>query len=235
MMPAFLNATVSPGIEVIETTEIMIWQSVLQELEKQKAKLSIDQKKQIANSNNFTNQFTNLSLMEFQFRTLTLLHYFSVIDSFGWFWVGSLHKNIQIMLEFLMAPFFVLHFSYNILMTFLMMLSAIFLSMLMVLLSTLSVIRHLICGSNSNGLLNFSLIYEILQSGIESDLLISMMEKLNWFRLIGLITLMLLIWKWMSLFLRKNHLLRCWGLLYLLNWIGTFTLSLLLNLPLIRL
>lgn len=39
MMPAFLNATVSPGIEVTETTEIMIWQSVLQELEKQKAKI----------------------------------------------------------------------------------------------------------------------------------------------------------------------------------------------------
>ena len=27
-------------------------------------------------------------------------------------------------------------------------------------------------------------------------------------------------WKWMSLFQRKNHLLRCWGSLSLLNWIG---------------
>ena len=38
-------------------------------------------------------------------------------------------------------------------------------------------------------------------------------------------------WKWMGLFLRKNHLLRCWGWLSLLNWIGTLTLSLLLKLP----
>ena len=38
-------------------------------------------------------------------------------------------------------------------------------------------------------------------------------------------------WKWMGLFLRKNHLLRCWGWLSLLNWIGALTLSLLLRLP----
>ena len=36
----------------------------------------------------------------------------------------------------------------------------------------------------------------------ESDLSISMLEKLNWFRLTGLITLVLLMWKWMGLFLR---------------------------------
>ena len=34
----------------------------------------------------------------------------------------------------------------------------------------------------------------------------------------------LLMWKWMSLFLRKSRLLRCWGCLSLLNWIGTLTL-----------
>ena len=34
----------------------------------------------------------------------------------------------------------------------------------------------------------------------------------------------------MGLFLRKNHHLRCWGWLPLLNWIGAFTLSLLLKL-----
>ena len=38
-----------------------------------------------------------------------------------------------------------------------------------------------------------------------SGLLISMLEKFNWFHLIGLITLVLLMWKWMDLFLRKNH------------------------------
>ena len=55
---------------------------------------------------------------------------FSVIDSFMWFWMGSLHKNIQLMLEFLEGPFLVLHFSYYTLMTILMMLSVILLSML---------------------------------------------------------------------------------------------------------
>ena len=38
--------------------------------------------------------------------------------------------------------------------------------------------------------------------------------------LTGLITLVLLMWKWMDLFLRKNNLLRCWGWLSLLNWLG---------------
>ena len=44
------------------------------------------------------------------------------------------------------------------------------------------------------------------------------------------ITLVLLMWKWMGLFLRKNHLLRCWDWLYIPNWIGALTLSSLLNL-----
>ena len=35
----------------------------------------------------------------------------------------------------------------------------------------------------------------------------------------------------MGLFLRKNDLLRCWGRLSLLNWIGALTLPLLLKLP----
>ena len=59
----------------------------------------------------------------------------------------------------------------------------------------------------------------------------SMLEKLNWFRLIGLITLVLMIRKRIGLFLRKNHLLKCRGWLSLLNWIRTVTLSLLLKLP----
>ena len=42
--------------------------------------------------------------------------------------MGRLHKNIQLMLELLKAPFLVLHFSYYALMTFLMMLSVILLS-----------------------------------------------------------------------------------------------------------
>ena len=43
--------------------------------------------------------------MEFHVRYLTLFHLFSVIDGFGWFWMGSLHKNIQLLLEFLKDVF----------------------------------------------------------------------------------------------------------------------------------
>ena len=103
---------------------------------------------------------TNLSLMKFQVRYLAMFLLFSVIDSFKWFWRESLHKNIQLMLEFLKAPFLVLHFSCYTLMTFLTMLSVILLSMLMILLSILSVIRHLICGNILNSLLNLNLICE---------------------------------------------------------------------------
>ena len=92
--------------------------------------------------------FTNLSLMEFQVRYLALFLLFLVIGGFGLFWMGNLHKNIQLMLVFLKGLFLVLHFSYYTLMTFLIMLSVILVSMLMILLSTLNVIRHLICGNN---------------------------------------------------------------------------------------
>ena len=100
--------------------------------------------------------FTNLSLMEFQVRYLSLFLPFTVIQSFEWFWMESLHKNIQLMLEFLKGPFLVLHFSCYTLMTFLTMLSVILLSMLMILLFILSVTRHLICGNNLNWPLNSS-------------------------------------------------------------------------------
>ena len=102
--------------------------------------------------------FTNLSLMEFQARYLVLFLIFSVISSFAWFWMGSLLKNMQLMLEFLKAPFLVLQFSYYILMSFLMMLSVILLSLLVILLSTLNVIRHLIYSNNWNWLVNLNLI-----------------------------------------------------------------------------
>ena len=124
----------------------------------------------------------------------------------------------------------VLHFSYYTLMTFLMVLSVILLSMLILLLSAISVIRHLICGNNYNWLLSLNLIFETLWTEVGSGLQISMLEKLNWFSLTGLITLVLLTWKWKGLFLReKNHLLRCWGWLFILYCIGVLALSLLLN------
>ena len=142
--------------------------------------------------------------MEFQVRYFALFLLCSVIDCCEWFWMGSLQKKlIQLILEFHKASFLALHFSYYTLMIFLMMLSVTLLSVLMMLLSILSMIRHLICGNNLNGLLNLNLIYETLCTGAKNGLLISMMGKLSWFCLTGLITQVLLMWKWMGLFLRK--------------------------------
>ena len=118
--------------------------------------------------------------MESQVRYLALFLLFAVTDGFEWFWMETLHNNIQLMLEFLKAQFLVLHFSYYTLMIFLM-LSVILLSMLMIMLSILSVLRHLVCGSILNWLLNLNLIYETLWNRARSGLLISMLEKLNWF------------------------------------------------------
>ena len=92
--------------------------------------------------------FSNLSLMEFQARYLALFLLFPVIDSFELFFMGSLWKNIQLTLKFLKAPLLVLHFSYYTLMNFVMMLSVVLSSMLMILLSILSGIRHLTHGNN---------------------------------------------------------------------------------------
>ena len=61
--------------------------------------------------------------------------------------------------------------------------------------------QHLICGNNLNWLLNLNLIYETLWTEVRSGLLISM---LSWFHLTSLITMVLLMWKWMGL-LRKNQ------------------------------
>ena len=52
------------------------------------------------------------------------------------------------------------------------------------------------------------------------------------FCLTGKITQMILMWKRiMGLFLRKNHVWKCWGWLSLLNRIGSLILSLLLKQP----
>ena len=78
--------------------------------------------------------FTNLSPMEFQVRYLALFLLFLVIDSFKWFWMRNLYKNIRLTLGFLKAPFLALHLFHYTLMIFLIMLSVILLSMLMILL-----------------------------------------------------------------------------------------------------
>ena len=49
---------------------------------------------------------------KFQVRCLVLFLLFLVMDGFGWFWMGSYHKNVQLMLKFLKGPLWVLHFSY---------------------------------------------------------------------------------------------------------------------------
>ena len=89
----------------------------------------------------------NFSLTEFLVSYLALF-LFLVIRGFGLFWMGNLHKNIQLMLELLKAPFLVLHFHCYTLMTIEMMLYVILLSMLMILLSAVNVIRHLTSGNN---------------------------------------------------------------------------------------
>ena len=108
----------------------------------------------------------------------------------------SLHKNIQLMQEFLKVPFLVLNFSYYTSMIFPMVLSVTLLSMVMILLSILSLTGHLIFGNNFllnlKLLLNFNLIYKTLWTRVRSGLLISMLGKLIWFRLTVLNTMVLL-------------------------------------------
>ena len=81
--------------------------------------------------------FTDSNLMPFHFGYIALFPLFSLIDGFRWSRMGFQHKSIQSLLEFPKVPFLVLRFSYYTLMT-----------LLMILLSTLRVIRHLICGNN---------------------------------------------------------------------------------------
>ena len=87
----------------------------------------------------------------------------------------------------------------------------------------------------------FDLWQQQLASELESDLrdtvdwgrklLVDFNAGKTWFYLTGLIAQVLLMGKWMGLFLRKNHHLRCWVCLSLSNWISALTLSLLLKLP----
>ena len=62
-------------------------------------------------------------------------------------------------------PLLVLHFSYYTIIAFLMMISVILLSKLIILLSILSMIRNLICGNIYRWLLNLNLIWETLWTG----------------------------------------------------------------------
>ena len=107
-----------------------------------------------------------------------------------------------------------------------MMLSVILLSTLMILLSNLGVSNELIFGNKQSWLLNLNLTYETRWNGERSGLLNSIQEKRSLFYL----ALMLLMWKWMGVFLRKSNILKFWDFLCLLNWIGGLKLFLLLKL-----
>ena len=97
------------------------------------------------------------------------------------------------------------HFSYYTLVTFLMMLSVILPSMLMILLSILSVIGHLICGNNLNWLLNLNLIYETLDWGkkwlVDFNAGKTQLVLFDQSNNTGSIDVKM----------EENHLLRCWG------------------------
>ena len=131
--------------------------------------------------------------------------------------MGNFHKIIKLIMEFLKAPFLVLNFSYYTLMTFLMMLSVILPSILMILLSTL------MCDETSDLWQQLETVAEL-----ESDPRDTVDWGKKWFAdfnaekkksLLCLtdMILVLLTWKWIGLFLMKNHILRCWGCLSLLK------------------
>ena len=103
---------------------------------------------------------TNLSLVELQARNLTL---FLIFHSNSWLKVVLDEKFLQ---EYPVkttlpskAPSLFLHFSCCTLMTFLMMLSVMLLSMMMILHSTVNMIRHLTCGNIYSCSLIFNLTY----------------------------------------------------------------------------
>ena len=73
---------------------------------------------------------------------------------------------------------------------FLIMLSVILLFMLIILL------RHLICDNNYNWLLSLNLVNKTTWTVARTGWFISLLKKLNRFRLTCLITLKLLMWKW---------------------------------------
>ena len=106
------------------------------------------------------------------------------------------------------------------------MLSVILASMMIILLSTLSMIRYLICD-NWNLLLKLNLIYVDWDGKWLVDLIVgkTQLVSFDWSNNTEAI-----VWIWMALFYRKNNLLRCWAWFSLPNWIGDLTLSILLKL-----
>ena len=89
-------------------------------------------------------------LWKFRLSIQPYLIFFSVIDGLESFFTTGLCNNICLLLKFFKALPMVLHLLYYTLMNFLMVLSVILTSILMILLPTVSVIRCLFCDNNQN-------------------------------------------------------------------------------------
>ena len=134
---------------------------------------------------------------------MALFGHFVVIDCFGWYWVESLQKDTQLMLEFLKTLFLVLHFSYYISMTFLMM-SPLILQSILILLS----IKHCDLGQ---------------------EVACCIQSWKNWTSWFWPVQQHWCYWCENGWFCSWGK--SFWGWLSLLNWIRALTLSLLLKLP----
>ena len=113
-----------------------------------------------------------------------------------------------------------------------MMLSVILLSILMMKLSTLSMIRHMICGNNKNWFLNLNLIYDTLWTGAGSGLLIDFnagktpLVSFGWSNNTGAIDV-----KMEGSVLEEKSSFKMLGLTLSSRLIWALTLSLLLKIP----
>ena len=137
---------------------------------------------------------------------------------------------MQLML-FFKAPFMVPHFSHYTLMV-LLMFPVILLPTQIILLSILSVFGFLICGKSHSQLLILNLTFETLSVGQGRKWIVDFSAgKAQLISIDQPSNMILLMLNWMCQSQMKNHPLKSWDCLSLLNWIGTFALSLLLKHP----
>ena len=109
------------------------------------------------------------------------------------------------MLVFPKAAFMVIDISYQTTMTFLMMFSVILLYILEILLSTQSASG--IWSTATSGVDFWFSMWPTNHSttGVwNASLILALKKKLNWCRLTGLVTLVLMMWKWIGLFLEEK-------------------------------
>ena len=109
-------------------------------------------------------------------------------------------------------------------MIFQMMFSVLLITMLVKLLSTPSMIRLRFVVTIRVGFWTWMWPKKHLWTGTGNGLLTSKLGKLNFFQSTIQTTVVLLIWKWMDLFMMKSVFTDA-GIDSLLNWIGTLTLS----------